>query len=172
MHRSRRRKGRKDDDASSTNSNSSGRNNPSLSKNGCNAAAAPLNSTVTTKDVNAKLHPKFDLQESSFPPLPGTLVSSVPHIHHLELSYFSFILILFFHLLLQESGGSESEVFENKMADVVKGTAKPLTRDSKTTQTSANGNASPVTPRDTLLATNDNKNDISNSPPTSPSLLR
>ncbi|KAG1712151.1 La-related protein 4 [Nymphon striatum] len=141
VQRSRRRKGRKDEDTSSTNSNSSGRNNPS-SKNSSNVVSAPLNSTATSKDINAKLHPKFDLQESSFPPLPGTL----------------------------ESGASESEVFENKMADVVKGTAKPLTRDSKTTQTSANGNASPVTPRDTSLGNNDCKNDISSSPPTSPTL--
>lgn len=65
LHRSRRRHRRKDDDVSSTTSSSS-RGMPS--KNNV--------STTATKDTTGKPLLRFDLQESSFPPLPGTSVSN------------------------------------------------------------------------------------------------
>ncbi|CAM1307823.1 LARP4 (predicted), partial [Pycnogonum litorale] len=143
LMQSRRRHRRKDDDSSST-SSTTGRIPPSKNIN------TSTNNATVMKDASGKPLPKFDLQESSFPPLPGTL----------------------------ETESSESEVFENKMADVVKGTAKPLTRDSKMTQTVAGGTesndrtSSPVARDNCTLINGDNgcvNNETSaNSPPPPP----
>ena len=62
-----------------------------------------------------------------------------------------FISELCMCILQQGVPGAAGEVFENKMSDVVKGTAKPLTREcnSKATAGSCSGTTTPPTPAST-----------------------
>lgn len=69
--------------------------------------------------------PKFELESNSFPPLPGSSVSvfliAEPPAYCDGKSW------------CLQNNTTTSEVFENKMSDVVRGTAKPSTREVKAT---------------------------------------
>ncbi|GFT82186.1 la-related protein Larp4B [Nephila pilipes] len=87
--------------------------------------------------------PKFDLETTSFPPLPGCL----------------------------ETGIIDDAVYESRLSDIVKGTVKPATRDTKT-QTSESGlvcttkDSSTITIEDAVVSS-----DGAFTPPDSPDIV-
>ncbi|XP_054712085.1 la-related protein 4-like isoform X2 [Uloborus diversus] len=117
------------------NSNSS----KSLSENSNGMINKSLNENDAKPDS-----PKFDLENSSFPPLPGCLESDVIDV----------------------------DVYESRLSDIVKGTVKPTTRDTKT-QTSESAlvcttkDSSTITIEETVIAP-----DGAFTPPMSPEMVK
>lgn len=132
--------------------------------------------------------PKFDLETSSFPPLPGCMVRinvfSNPNFYH----YLSYIIIklliklvvIFLCVLelkiasvvdnvfyFQEPDSIEIDPYINnssRLSDIVKGTVKPTTRDTKTQTESATKDSSTITVKEA------GPSDGAFSPPVSPDL--
>lgn len=87
--------------------------------------------------------PKFDLEASSFPPLPGSL----------------------------EAEGYDADIFESRLSDVVKGTVKPSMKDSKTQTSESALSNSNVTMKDSSTLTNGDLPPVVLTPPSSPEVV-
>lgn len=55
---------------------------------------------------------------------------------------------------MQEEGGPVNEVHESRLSDIVKGTAKPSTRDSKTQTSESSLSGATVTLKESTVLTN------------------
>lgn len=73
-------------------------------------------------NMKDKQEPQFDFEMNSFPPLPGPSTTSAP------------------------ASTTSNEVFENKLSDVVKGTAKPQVRETKPQNNAIVSQPHPVSP--------------------------
>lgn len=96
----------------------------------------------SAKDVKPESQ-QFDLAAAAFPPLPGSVEEDI----------------------------LDSDVFENRLSDVVKGTARPSMRDSKTQTSESSMSSATVSIKDSSTLTNGEMPPIVLTPPASPIAL-
>ncbi|XP_035226700.1 uncharacterized protein LOC118199032 isoform X1 [Stegodyphus dumicola] len=117
--------------------------NSSTSKNFPENSNGVFNKSLNESDTKPE-SPKFDLETTSFPPLPGCLETDIIDV----------------------------DVYESRLSDIVKGTVKPATRDTKT-QTSESAlvcttkDSSTITIEETVIPT-----DAAFTPPASPEVIK